>query len=103
MIQLSETSNGNFNIKLEKSFSFESHREFREAIKRMSEAKAKNLAIDFGDVEYIDSSALGMLMLARHEAENIGCNIEFYNLKEGQTKNVLSLVKFDKMFKIREE
>ena len=101
MIQLRETTPKNFDLKLDKSFDFECHHDFRSAIKKISETKAKTLTIDFDNVEYIDSSALGMLMLARHEAENNGCDIELYNLKEGHTKNVLSLVKFDKMFKIR--
>lgn len=102
MIQLREVGTGAFDLKLGKSFDFECHREFRNAIKKVSEEKGKSLTIDFGDVEYIDSSALGMLMLARHEAENTGCDIELYNLREGHTRNVLSLVKFDKMFKIRD-
>ena len=102
MIQVRETGANSFDIKLTKSFDFESHREFRNAIKKIGEEKSKLVTIDFGAVEYIDSSALGMLMLARHEAENNGCEIELYNLKEGHTKNVLNLVKFDKMFKIRD-
>lgn len=102
MIQVTEKSAGAFDIKLTKSFDFECHRDFRNAIKKISDEKARSLTIDFGDVEYIDSSALGMLMLARQEAENIDCTIELYNLQEGHTKNVLSLVNFDKMFKIRD-
>ena len=102
MIQVKETGANAFDIKLGKSFDFECHRDFRAAIKKIGEDHAKSVTIDFGDVEYIDSSALGMLMLARHEAENNNCNIELYNVKNEHTKNVLSLVKFDQMCKISE-
>lgn len=101
MISLNEANPGNFVIDLEQSFDFESHKEFRECIKNLIDKNAKSLAIDFGRVEYIDSSALGMLMLAKHETSQHDCKLQLTNLKEGHAKNVLNLVKFDQMFDIK--
>lgn len=101
MITLNEVSTGNFVLGLDQSFDFESHKDFRECIKTILEKKAKSLSIDFAKVEYIDSSALGMLMLARTEATQHECQLELINLREGHAKNVLNLVKFDQMFTIK--
>lgn len=100
MINLEENAPQDFNIKLEQSFDFESHKDFRECIKTIIEKNAKNLNIDFANVEYIDSSALGMLMLAKHETTQHACKLKLTNLREGHAKNVLNLVKFDQMFDI---
>lgn len=100
MINLQENGPNDFNIKLEQSFDFESHKDFRQCIKTITEKSAKSLSIDFDNVEYIDSSALGMLMLAKHETTQHGCKLKLINLKEGHAKNVLNLVKFDQMFEI---
>ena len=102
MITLSEQDNGYFIINLDETFDFESHKDFRNMIKKIVVENAKKLSIDFAKVEYIDSSALGMMMLARHETETIKCELTIINLKEGHAKNVLNLVKFDQMFKIED-
>ena len=100
MISLNENGPQDFTIQLEQSFDFESHKDFRECIKNIIEKNAKKLAIDFSSVEYIDSSALGMLMLAKHETTQHACELKLTNLREGHAKNVLNLVKFDQMFDI---
>ena len=101
MITINEIEPGNFELYLDESFDFESHKDFRQCIKDAMKDDPKMLAIDFSRVEYIDSSALGMLMLAKHEAEEHNCKIELANVQEGHAMNVLNLVKFDKMFCLR--
>lgn len=101
MITLTEATPSNFVLSLDQSFDFEGHKDFREAMKSLIDKKAKSLCIDFARVEYIDSSALGMLMLAKHETGQHACKLQLINLREGHAKNVLNLVKFDQMFDIK--
>ncbi|MFT7433770.1 MAG: anti-anti-sigma factor [Alphaproteobacteria bacterium] len=102
MIELNKQSDDNYEIKLEKSFDFENHGDFRFYVKKIIDADAKKLSINFQDVEYIDSSALGMLMLAKHETDQHNCELQLSNVKNGHAKDVLNLVKFNQIFTICE-
>ena len=91
-----ETAN-KYNISLGKNFDFEGHHEFRKLLKEAFEQKTARLLIDFDVVEYMDSSALGMLMLAKHESESQDCIVELVNV-HGFSEKVLRIVEFDKLF-----
>jgi anti-anti-sigma factor len=99
--------NGNFNsssstyyISLENSFDFANHQTFRTCVKEAIASKAKRIAIDFKQTDYIDSSALGMLMLAKNETESLDCTIDLENV-HGYPLKMLGMVKFDKLFNIK--
>jgi|MDTB01.1.fsa_nt_gb anti-anti-sigma factor len=94
------TSNSTYHITLENSFDFANHQAFRTSIKEAIANKAKRIAIDFSQTEYIDSSALGMLMLAKNETENMDCTIDLENV-HGYPLKMLGMVKFDKLFNIK--
>lgn len=87
-------------IKLAGRFTFAEHRPFREAIKAQIEGNCTALEIDFGMVEYLDSAALGMLLLAREGAANIGKTVSLVNCS-GMAKQVLDVANFQKLFAIR--
>lgn len=100
MSTVNELEPGQFVITLEKTFDFESHKAFREAVKDVMGKNPQSLKLDFGQVEYLDSSGLGMLMLAKHEADARGCNVTISNLKDGHARKVIELVRFDQMFTV---
>ena len=53
-------------IYLSGQFSFGAHREFKAAyMNQLSESKIANIVINLSEVEYLDSSALGMLLVLR--------------------------------------
>lgn len=87
-------------IKLAGRFTFAEHRQFREAIKAQIEGNCTALEIDFGMVEYLDSAALGMLLLAREGAANNGKTVSLVNCS-GMAKQVLDVANFQKLFTIR--
>lgn len=95
-----ETNATTHTIILDESFDFENHREFRDFWKNALSQKAKKIVVDFSHVKYIDSSALGMLMLVKHEVDGIDCKIELTNVS-GHARNILQLVKFDDKFDIK--
>jgi anti-anti-sigma factor len=82
-------------------FDFHSHREFRGAYESMLEESAvREIEIDFSDVDYLDSSALGMLLLLREKAESCGKSVVLCGL-QGTVKQVLDIANFGKLFAIK--
>lgn len=102
MIKMNELGNDKYEIVLSKSFDFETLTDFRFFLKKVAEQNGKGLDINFSNVEYIDSSALGMLMLAKHETDMNKCDLRLSNVKNGHAKDVLHLVKFNQLFTIQE-
>lgn len=88
-------------ISLTGRFDFNSHRLFREAYEQvLSDDKAKSLDIDLGNVDYLDSSALGMLLLVREKAAQANKNLTLSNCR-GVVQQVLEVANFNKLFSIR--
>lgn len=88
-------------LKLGGRFDFHSHRDFRAAYESLLETGAvREIVIDFSEVDYLDSSALGMLLLLREKADGAGKSIVLAGLK-GAVKQVLDIANFGKLFSIR--
>lgn len=82
-------------------FDFNSFREFRSGYERALETEGtKLLIVDMQDVQYIDSAALGILLLMRDRATSANCAVELHNLR-GVAKEVLEIANFQKIFTIR--
>lgn len=88
-------------LKLSGRFDFHSHRDFRSAYEQALESgAAKTIVVNFDGVDYLDSSALGMLLLLREKAEASGKQVELAGL-QGTVKQVLDVANFGKLFTIR--
>lgn len=88
-------------LSLQGRFDFHSHRDFRSAYETMFENSAvRELEIDFGQVDYLDSSALGMLLLLKEKSESSGRAVVLSGL-QGTVKQVLDIANFGKLFNIR--
>ena len=95
---ISSVSNGNKHIiKIDGRFDFSLQSEFRQAYEPA--AASSHFVIDFGGAEYIDSSALGMLLLLRDHAGGDSANIEIIHCRN-EIKNILEISNFQKLFKI---
>ncbi len=55
------------------------------------------IIIDMDELEYLDSSALGMLLMLRERAGGASAKIQLINISPAVGK-ILSTVKFDKLF-----
>jgi anti-anti-sigma factor len=94
------SSNGRAVIRLRGRFDFNAHREFREAVDAvLGDSTSKELAVDLGEVDYLDSSALGMLLMLRDKANGVGKSISLINC-HGAVKQVLDIANFGKLFSI---
>lgn len=87
-------------IRLEGRFDFNAHREFREAVdKAMQPDGVKEIQVDLSKVAYLDSSALGMLLMLRDKAQSKSRSVQLTNCK-GSVRQVLEIANFGKLFTI---
>lgn len=94
------TTDGKAVLKLNGRFDFHSHRDFRTAYEHaLDDAGVQAIVIDFQEVDYLDSSALGMLLLLREKAEAAGKSVALVSL-QGMVKQVLEIANFGKLFSV---
>lgn len=90
--------NGTITIAVTGKFDFNVHRDFSDAYKTKSNGKS-NYVIDLAGTEYMDSSALGMLLLLREHAGGESATISIKNARS-EIKDILTIANFQKLFTI---
>lgn len=87
-------------VRLSGRFDFNAHREFRSAYEPvMADPDVRLISIDLAAVEYLDSSALGMLLMLRDKAGAANKSLVLTHVR-GAVKQVLDIANFGKLFKI---
>ncbi|MSQ58476.1 MAG: anti-sigma factor antagonist [Betaproteobacteria bacterium] len=95
-----QQSNGTMRIKLNGRFDFSAHRAFRDAYSPGIDATdVRQIDIDLAQVDYLDSSALGMLLMLREKAQAASKGIKLTNCK-GSVRQVLDIANFSKLFEM---
>jgi anti-anti-sigma factor len=72
---------------------------FRQEITESLAKNTKIILIDFQDVTFMDSSGLGVLVLALKNARTAGCELFLCSINE-QIKMLFELTSMDQVFKI---
>lgn len=72
-------------------------REFLEAVAQVVADGAPEIQFDLASAEYLDSSALGMLLLAREKARGAGKTVSIANAR-GAVRQVLNIANYNKLF-----
>lgn len=92
-------SNGDTSvIRLDGRFVFTSHTVFREAYERvLARSETRVIQLDMGQVEYLDSSALGMMLLLKDKSEAMGKNTQIRGAR-GVVRQVLEVANFHRIF-----
>jgi anti-anti-sigma factor len=87
-------------VRVDGRFDFPLHREFRQLIKNaIDNPRITEIRIDLGAVDYLDSSALGMLLLSRQNATTVRKTLTLYRPSE-MARRVLEVANFEKLFVI---
>jgi len=87
-------------IKLAGRFDFNTHREFRAAYEPLiTDSTVRSVAVDFAGVDYLDSSALGMLLMLRDKLGGGNKDVALTGVR-GNVKQVLDIANFGKLFQI---
>jgi anti-anti-sigma factor len=88
-------------IHLRGRFDFSGQREFKRCYEEaLVEPEVRRIAVDLEHVEYLDSSALGMLLLLKERADVRALPVSLLNCG-GMVKEILDVANFGVMFSIR--
>ncbi len=99
-VQSSVDSSGKeLTIKVDGRFDFSAHQEFRDAYESIS-GDVTNFVVDLGSTSYLDSSALGMLLLLRDHAGGDNANIKIVKCNE-DVRKILTISNFEQLFTIQ--
>lgn len=85
-------------ISVAERFDYSVHKDFRDAYKSVTTPKT-NFSINLSATKYIDSSALGMLLLAKEHADNLGGSVTLVRPSDASMK-ILKVASFDTIFNI---
>lgn len=86
-------------IRIEGRFDFSTHQEFRNAYEQNGR-EVQNFVVDLSDTTYLDSSALGMLLLLRDFAGGDASRIEIRNCNN-DVQRILTISNFGQLFTIK--
>ncbi|UCV04525.1 STAS domain-containing protein [Dechloromonas denitrificans] len=94
------TEAGKTVIKLTGRFDFNTHREFRGAYEPLvGDPTIRTVVVDLSGVDYLDSSALGMLLMLRDKLGGANKEVALAGVR-GNVKQVLDIANFSKLFPI---
>ncbi|MCY0966051.1 STAS domain-containing protein [Parathalassolituus penaei] len=85
-------------IRVSGRFDFSAHQAFRDAYENLA-PDASSYIIDLRDTSYLDSSALGMLLLLRDHAGGDSAQISVINCN-ADVKKILKISNFEQLFRI---
>ena len=88
-------------IQLSGSFTFRDHDTFFEVVSMIKTGYNKKMIFDFSACDFLDSAALGMLVIAHDEAAAKEVSLVLRGLK-GHVKQVLYAARFDTLYDIED-
>ncbi|KAA0947270.1 MULTISPECIES: STAS domain-containing protein [unclassified Pseudomonas] len=87
-------------ISIKGRFDFGKHQEFRDSYEHIAK-KPETYVVDLKEATYLDSSALGMLLLLRDYAEGQGREPDVRVINSScDVRKILAISNFDKLFDI---
>jgi anti-anti-sigma factor len=97
----SSTAGAVANIQMNGRFDFTAHRLFKEIYDALLQQKEiTSIEVNLGGVEYLDSSALGMLLMLRERAQALGKDVVLCR-PNSTVEQILDIANFRKLFTIR--
>ena len=89
---------GTLTISVNGAFDFKCHADFRRAYEGAT-PRPRQVVVDLRDAEYIDSSALGMLLLLREHASSERFPVTLANVRPTVSK-ILKVANFHQLFSV---
>lgn len=98
-ISVQNTGSGaNIIVKISGQFDFSLHQEFRESYRHV-DTKGAAFKIDLSNATYMDSSALGMILLLKEHADKLSGSVTLSKPNESVSK-ILKIANFNEFLKI---
>jgi HptB-dependent secretion and biofilm anti anti-sigma factor len=80
-------------------FTFSDHQMFRAVIDSIRNGESSNYVLELADLEFVDSAALGMFLVAREETKKKNFNLTLSN-PAGHVLKMFTLSNFTSLFNI---
>jgi anti-anti-sigma factor len=87
-------------VSLEGRFVFDDRRTFTSAIDAALAERTRNLIVDLSTLDYLDSAALGMLLILRDKAQAAKKPLALKRAP-GPVDDILAVARFDRLFDLR--
>jgi anti-anti-sigma factor len=88
-------------VSISGEFTFTDHASVKLLVSRLFAGKGSPIVIDLSKLEFIDSAGLGMLLLARDEANKTARKLILRGPR-GQVKRMFGVTKFDTLFVVED-
>jgi len=92
----SKLSNGTLTVNISGRFDFSTHKAFRATLDSIDK-HVKHVRVDMRTTDYLDSSALGMLLLLKSKMNDQKDAISLINAKP-EVKKILEIANFGQLF-----
>lgn len=94
------TTGETIQVRLTGNFDYTTRNQFMEKMdEAMAQAPAGEIRIEMGGLGYIDSSALGMLLMLRDKAKKQNATVTLANA-QGRIRQVLDTAQFERLFTV---
>lgn len=100
MEQQMRASNDSLEVSLSGQFTFSDNGKFRHIIETVKSGRSKSVTIDFSGVDFVDSAALGMLLLLRDLCQERQIDVALQS-PQGQVQRIFAISRFDQLFSVR--
>lgn len=97
--KIENLGSGNCNIKLDGRFTFSDHENFKDILSLIKDVSSKKVVFDLNALNFVDSAALGMFLIAREEAGKNDTEIAIKNINNDVEK-MFRISKFNELFNI---
>ena len=98
---IKQLKQGTYDVTMRGQFTFNDHPGFREILQEIGSKDVRQIVLHMSHVEFVDSSALGMLLLAADEAEKHQKHLVISGAV-GQVKKMFTMARFDTLFTMAE-
>lgn len=88
---------GTLNIIMNGAFTFNDHPEFRGILQKIEDGEVQRVVLHMDGVNFVDSAALGMLLLLLDEAEKYRKSLVIRGAT-GQVKKMFDMARFNNLF-----
>lgn len=94
---ITRTENGTYHVEMRGKFTFADNSEFRLIIDKLADPAIRQVVFHMDHVEFVDSAALGMFLLAHDEALKSKKALLLKGVK-GQVKRTFEMARFEQFF-----
>jgi anti-anti-sigma factor len=101
MLYDKEESGDSVKFAMRGRFVFSDHTNFRNVLECIESRESRTVRLDFKDVEFIDSAALGLLLLAKEKSDKASKKVVLER-PTGQVAKMFRISRFQDMFEIVE-